>query len=285
SIIIPTKDNKPILENCIKSIFSKTTYKNYELIIVDNQSSDYETIEYLKYLSSLERIKVLNYKASFNFSAINNFAAKHAKGEVLVFLNNDTEIITPQWLEIMLGCLEQPKVGAVGVKLLYPNDTIQHAGVIIGLHGTADHPFKGYGRYEEGYMGRACLQQDLSAVTGACMMTWKYLFEEFGGFDEVNLPVAFNDVDYCLKLRSKGYRVVFTPYVELYHYESLTRGREKSKRYREERKKEALFIREKWKNFVQNDPFYNPNLELKGEAFSLSLEPRVTKPWKEKTYG
>ncbi|MFN4132740.1 MAG: glycosyltransferase, partial [Caldimicrobium sp.] len=151
---------------------------------------------------------MLNYKAPFNFSAINNFAAKHAKGEVLVFLNNDTEIITPQWLEIMLGCLEQPKVGAVGVKLLYPNDTIQHAGVIIGLHETADHPFKGYGRYEEGYMGRAYLQQDLSAVTGACMMTWKHLFEEVGGFDEVNLPVAFNDVDYCLKLRSKGYRVV-----------------------------------------------------------------------------
>ena len=285
SIITPTKDNKHILEKCIDSIFHKTTYRNYEVIIVDNQSSDYETIEYLRYLSSLKKVKTLKYEAPFNFSAINNFAVKYAEGEVIVFLNNDTEIITHQWLEVMLGCLEQPKVGAVGVKLLYPNNTIQHAGVIIGLHGTADHPFKGCGRYEEGYMGRACLQQDLSAVTGACMMTWRWLFEEIGGFDEVNLPVAFNDVDYCLRLRSKGYRVVFTPYVELYHYESLTRGKEKSKMYKEERKKEDLFIREKWRNFLQKDPFYNPNLELKGEAFSLSLEPRVVKPWRKKIYG
>ncbi len=281
SIIIPTKDNKPILENCIKSILNKTTYKNYEILIVDNQSSDYETVEYLKYLNLLENVKILRYNAAFNFSAINNFAANYATGEVIVFLNNDTEVITPQWLEIMLGCLEQPRVGAVGVKLLYPNGTVQHAGVIIGLHGTADHLFKGYERWEEGYMCRAILQQDLSAVTGACLMTWKRLFEELKGFDEVNLPITFNDVDYCLRLRSKGYRIIFTPYVELYHHESLTRGKKHSKNYKKERKNEALFIRNRWGEFIKNDPFYNPNLELKDEAFTLILKPRIKKPWKE----
>lgn len=279
SIIIPTKNQFSIFKNCIESIFNKTTYKNYEVIIVDNQSNDIKTIEYLESLSQNSRVRILSYDKPYNFSAINNFAVKEARGEVLLFLNNDTEVITPQWLEIMLGCLQQPKVGAVGVKLYYPSGQIQHAGVVVGPGGCADHVFKGLDRSERGYMDRAILQQEYSAVTAACMMTWKNLFIEIGGFDEENLPISFNDLDYCLKLREAGYRIIFTPYAELYHYESYSRGKDTTPEAQKRAKREADYIRKKWKKYIDYDPYYNPNLNYKKPDFALNLFPKIKKPW------
>ncbi len=278
SIIIPTKNKTYALKTCVESILNKSTYENYEIIIVDNKSTENEAIEYYKKVSNNPKIKILFYNKPFNYSAINNFAVTKARGEVLVFLNNDTEVITPQWLEIMLGCLQQPKVGAVGVKLYYPNGLIQHAGVILGIGGCADHAFKYFEKTEKGYMCRAILQQEYSAVTSACMMTRKDLFIKMGGFDEKNLPISFNDVDYCLKLREAGYRIVFTPYVELYHHESLTR-KEKYDILKDQYKKEADYMRKKWFKFMEFDPYYNPNLDLRRPDFSISPFPRVKKPW------
>ncbi|MEM1668687.1 MAG: glycosyltransferase family 2 protein [Thermofilaceae archaeon] len=278
SIIIPTKNKTYALKTCVESILNKSTYENYEIIIVDNQSSEIEALEYLKEISKNPKIRILSYDKPFNYSSINNFAVTKARGEVLVFLNNDTEVITPQWLEIMLGCLQQPMVGAVGVKLYYPNGLIQHAGVILGIGGCADHAFKYFEKTEKGYMCRAILQQEYSAVTSACMMTRKDLFIKMGGFDEKNLPISFNDVDYCLKLREAGYRIVFTPYVELYHHESLTR-KEKYDILKDQYKKEADYMRKKWFKFMEFDPYYNPNLDLRRPDFSISPFPRVKKPW------
>lgn len=279
SIIIPTKNQLAILKKCIESIIRKTTYDNYEILLVDNQSNDLEAIEYLKSLTNNAKIRVFRYDKSYNFSAINNFAVSKAQGEVLLFLNNDTEVITSQWLEIMLGCLQQPNVGAVGAKLYYPNGKIQHAGVVIGTGGCADHAFKCLNKEENGYMDRTILQQEYSAVTAACMMTWKNLFIKIGGFDEVNLPVSFNDVDYCLKLREAGYRIVFTPYVELYHYESLSRGKDLSPESQKRAKREADFIRKKWQKYIEYDPFYNPNLNYNKPDFNLNSFPKIKKPW------
>lgn len=276
SIIIPTRDKYFLLKNCIQSVLNKTRYENYEIIVVNNQSSDRDTLRYLKDISSLEKIKVIEYDKPFNFSAINNHAVKIARGEVLVFLNNDTEVISSDWLEIMLGCLEQSRVGVVGAKLYYKNETIQHAGVVIGPGGCADHAFKGLCRNECGYMNRAIVMQEYSAVTAACLMTWKKLFFEVGGFDEINLPVSFNDVDYCLKIRERGYRVIFTPYAELYHYESQSRGRNFARE-----KKEADFIRKKWGKYIEHDPFYNPNLNYKKPDFTLNFFPKLSYPWQE----
>ncbi|MFN4131999.1 MAG: glycosyltransferase family 2 protein [Caldimicrobium sp.] len=282
SIIIPNRDQPEILKRCIESIFRKTTYKEYEIILIDNQSTDKETIKYIESLLVEEpKVKVLKYNQPFNYSAMNNLAVKIAQGEVLVFLNNDTEVITPQWLEVMLGCLEQPNVGAVGVKLYYPDDTVQHAGVIIGPGGCADNIFKGLKKDEKGYMDRAILQQDLSAVTSACMMTWKELFLQVGGFDEVNLPISFNDVDYCLKLRERGYRIIFTPYVELYHNESVSRGKDYTPEGLSKARKEADYIRQKWKKYIEYDPFYNPNLNYKKPDFTLNEFPIIKKPWRQ----
>ncbi|MDW7998700.1 MAG: glycosyltransferase family 2 protein [Thermodesulfovibrio sp.] len=279
SIIVCTKDQFLILKNCIESILEKTTYSNYEIILVDNQSTEENTLGYLKSLLNIPKIKLLNYNKPFNFSAINNFAVTKTNGEVLVFLNNDTEIITPMWLEIMLGCLQQPNVGAVGVKLYYPNGRIQHAGVIVGPGGCADHAFKGLEKTDRGYMDRAIIQQEYSAVTAACMMTWKNLFIKVGGFDEENLPISFNDVDYCLKLKEAGYRIIFTPYVEIYHYESLSRGKDFSYEAQIRSKREADYIRKKWTKYIEYDPFYNPNLNYKRLDFSLNLFPKLKKPW------
>lgn len=279
SIIIPTKNQLSILKKCIESIIKKTTYDNYEVLLVDNQSNDLEAIEYLRNLTNNPKIRVFGYDKSFNFSAINNFAVSKAQGEVLLFLNNDTEVITSQWLEIMLGCLQQSDVGAVGAKLYYPNGKIQHAGVVIGPGGCADHAFKYLNKEENGYMNRAILQQEYSAVTAACMMTWKNLFIKIGGFDEVNLPVNFNDVDYCLKLREAGYRIIFTPYVELYHYESLSRGEDLSPESKKRAKRESDFIRKKWQKYIEYDPFYNPNLNYNKPDFNLNSFPKIRKPW------
>ena len=227
SIIIPNKDEKETLKDCIESIRKKTEYENYEIIIVENNSTTEEIFQYYKELSQDPRIRLLRWKKEFNYSAINNYGVSHARGEYLLFLNNDVKIITPGWIKEMLGVCQRPEVGAVGVKLIYPDNTIQHAGCVIGIGGIAGHMFVDMPANRTGYLHKASILQDMSAVTAACMMMKRTAFEEAGGFTE-KLSVAFNDVDLCLKVRKNKKLIVYDPYVELYHMESKTRGAELS---------------------------------------------------------
>lgn len=274
SIIIPTRDHGQLLQRCLASIFEKTTYPHYEIVIIDNRSTDSETLKYLTELEKNEKIRILRYDNEFNFSAINNFAVAEAQGELVCLLNNDTEIITNGWLATMVSHLEQPLVGAVGVQLLYPDDTLQHAGVILGIGGGAGHSHKYIESTKWGYMARANVAQNLSAVTGACLIVKKRDYLRVGGLDEANFSIAFNDVDFCLKLREAGLKIVYTPHVKLYHFESKSRGLDTApdKVVRFDREKENL--KAKWGSLLKNDPYYNRNLSLSRENFSLSDNPR-----------
>lgn len=277
SIIIPTKNKFKVLKKCINSIIERTDFKNYEIIVIDNNSNDPRTLEYLGSISKEPNISILKYQEAFNFSAINNFAVKRSKSEYLLFLNNDTEVILAEWLSAMLEHAQRKEVGAVGCKLLYPNDKIQHAGVILGISGkrgklgVAGHSHKNISNSSRGYYGRPHVIHNLSAVTGACFMIRRNVFDEVGGFDE-NLGIAFNDIDICLKIREKGYLVVYTPYSELYHYESLSRGYEDTPEKEERFKKECKYIRDKWGRIIdKGDPYYNPNLTLEREDFTIRI--------------
>ncbi len=271
SIIIPNKDHKEDLERCINSILAKSTYKNYEIIIAENNSTEEETFKYYENLKNNHyNIFVLEWKNAFNYSAVNNFAAKHAKGEILLFLNNDTEVINENWLEEMIQYAQRKDVGAVGAKLYYPDDTIQHGGVILGIGAVADHAFRYMNKDSDGYFGRLKIVQNLSAVTGACLMMRKEVFSEVKGFDE-NYPIAYNDIDLCLKVRDKGYLVVWTPYAELYHYEFQTRGLDDNLEKQERVKKEIELFKRKWGKYLEKgDPYYNPNFTLIKTDFSTN---------------
>lgn len=265
SIIIPFRDSYEVLETCVQSIVDKTEYKNYEIICVNNQSKKHETYLLLKQLQSTPGINltVLNYDRPFNYSAINNYAVAHAKGDVILFLNSDTEVISGQWLNAMLEHACRDNVGVVGAKLYYINDTIQHAGVVMGIAGVAGHAFKHVNRHKtDFYHGFPCMVRNVSAVTGACMMIRKSVFEEVGGFDEELFQVAYNDLDLCLKVREKRYEVIYTPFAELYHYESYSRG------YCFD-PAAADNIRAKWGTRLEADSFYNPNLTVLKEDWSL----------------
>lgn len=268
SVIIPFKDKIAVTRVCITSIITKTTYSNYEILLVDNRSELLETAEYLKQFDNSAanpKIKVLHFDAPFNFSAINNYAVKHANGDFLVLLNNDTEVLTPDWIESMLEHAQRPEVGAVGAKLLYPNNTVQHAGVVIGVGGIANHAFSRKYKDDHGYFGQIDLIRNYSAVTAACVMIRKDLYLQMGGLDENNLAVSFNDVDFCLRLREKGYLIVYTPYAQLYHYESLSRGYDVNL-------KEVDYIQRRHQNLLQKgDPYYNPNLTRERFDFSLRV--------------
>jgi len=271
SIIIPTKDKVDVLKRCIESIQTKTRYENYEIIIVNNNSQEERTFEYFEKLKLNLKIKILEYNKPFNFSEINNYAVSKVSNEYVVLLNNDTEVISGEWLEAMLEFCKRRDVGAVGAKLLYPNDTIQHAGIIIALGGVAGHSHKNFHKDDPGYTWRPHLIQNLSAVTAACMMLRKEVFKELGGFDE-ELSVAFNDVELCLKIREKGYLIVYTPYAELYHHESLSRGYENTQEKQARFLKEVEYIKKKWGHVIdKGDPYYNPNLTLDREDFSIKL--------------
>ena len=276
-IIIPTKDRVETLKTCIESILEKTSYDNYEIVIVDNNSKDDAAIDYLNTIRKVPKIITISYWKTFNFSEINNFAAKQLDSEYILFLNNDTEVISGEWLTAMLEHAQREDVGAVGCKLLYSNNTIQHAGVILGITGTpgqvgvAGHSHKHLPNAAHGYFGRPHIIHNVSAVTAACMMLRKDVFKEVGGFDE-NLAVAFNDVDLCLKIRDKGYLIVYTPYAELYHHESLSRGYEDTPEKQERFLKEVGYVREKWGEIIdEGDPYYNPNLTLSKEDFSIQI--------------
>ncbi len=270
SILIPNKDQKDTLDQCLKSIEARTDYENYEIIIIENNSTEQETFEYYKQIKN-PKIRVIEWKDEFNYSAINNFGVRHAKGEYLLFLNNDIEVINSDWLGEMLSNCQREEVGAVGAKLYYPDNTVQHAGVIVGIGGVAGSVFVGLKRGYTGYMHRASIQQNLSAVTAACMMVKKSVFEEVGGFEE-ELKVAFNDIDFCLKIREKGHLIVYDPYVELYHYESKTRGAEDTTEKIRRFQSEIEYMRSHWSSILKNgDPAYNPNLSLKKWDYSLRV--------------
>ena len=270
SIIIPNKDHTDDLEVCLKSLYEKSSYKNFEVIIVENNSTEKETFEYYEVLSQKHsNIKIVTWEGIFNYSAINNFGVNYAKGEYILLLNNDVEIINGNCLEEMLMFAQRKDVGAVGAKLYYSDDTVQHAGVILGLGGTAGHAHKHFNRTHPGYMARASIAQNLSACTAACLMMRRDVFDEVGGLDE-SFEVAFNDVDLCMKIRKKGYLIVFTPYAELYHYESKSRGNDSTPEKLERFRGEIDRFKEKWqKQLDDGDPYYNPNLTLTRDDFSL----------------
>lgn len=270
SIIIPNKDEVSTLKKCISSIIKKSTYSNYEIIVVENNSTENSTFKYYDELSKMDKVKVVKWEREFNYSAINNFGVANCDGEYILLLNNDTEVIKEKWLEELVMHAQRPEVGIVGGKLYYPDDTIQHAGIVVGVNGVADHIGKGYGRYENGHMGRLLIKQNVSAVTGACLMIRRNVYEEVQGLTE-DFAVAFNDIDLCLKVREKGYLIVFNPYVELYHYESKSRGAEDTPEKIQRFNREISMFYEKWgENII--DPYYNINFSRKLANYSLNEE-------------
>ncbi len=273
SIIIPNKDHIEDLELCLFSLTKRSTYKNYEILIVENNSEKPETFEYYKKLPDrYPKVKVLTWEKEFNYSAINNFAAKQAEGVYLLFLNNDVEILTPQWIEEMLQICQQKDVAITGAKLYYPDDTIQHAGVVLGLGGIAGHIMCKASREDPGYFGRTVTVQEISAVTAACMMIRTEDFWNAGGFDET-FQVAFNDIDLCMKVRAAGKKIVFTPYAELYHYESKSRGLEDTPEKQFRFDKEVKAFEAKWsEQLAKGDPYYSPNLSVTEGGCSLRVD-------------
>ena len=270
SVIIPNKDHCDDLDKCLKSIYAKTTYKNFEIIIVENNSTEEETFKYYEEAEKqYDHLTILTWKDEFNYSAINNFAVQRAKGEYVLFLNNDIEVISPDWMTDMLRYAQRKDVGIVGAKLYYPDNTIQHAGVIMGLGGVAGHIFSGIPRNDYGYGGLAMIVQDMSAVTAACMLMKKSDFESVGGFDE-GYKVAFNDVDLCMKIREKDLLIVYTPDVEMFHYESKSRGQEDSSEKLLRFQGEVERFKKRWPEILRDgDPYYNVNLTLKNGNCTL----------------
>mgnify|MGYP001172017503 CR=1 FL=1 len=277
SIIIPTRDRIELVKVCIDGIINKTSYKNWEILIIDNDSKEKESLEYFDNLQS-EQIRVLKFEGEFNYSAINNFGVKESKGEVVVLLNNDIEVIDSEWLTELVSHATRPEIGAVGGRLYYSDDHVQHDGIILGIGGVAGYAHSRLKRDAVGTFGGSRLIRNYAAVTAAVLAIRKCIFEEVNGLDEVNLKVAFNDVDFCLRVGEAGYRNLYTPYCELYHHESLSRGpdigSEKSARF----EKEVHYMKKKWSNTILRDPYYNPNLSL-NHGYSLDIDRGLSWPW------
>lgn len=274
SIIIPTRDRVDILSQCIDSVCELTDYPDYEIIIVDNASVEQETLDYFEKIktrdNSKETIRVLSYDGEFNYSAINNFAVEQAHGSVITMMNNDIEVINRQWLREMVGHAIRSEIGCVGAKLLYKNNMVQHAGVILGIGGVAGHAHKYFDAESAGYFSRLHLTQNLSAVTAACLTVEKEIYQRAGGLNDSDLKVAFNDVDFCLKVKSLGLRNIWTPYAMLYHHESISRGQEDTHEKKVRFNREVLYMQERWGELLSSDPAYNKNLTLVHEDFSLA---------------
>lgn len=272
SIIICTKDHIDDLKKCVTSILEKTTYPNYEIIIVENNSTEPETFAYYKELEQDPRIRVVTWESpnhEFNYSAINNYGATFAQGKYLLLLNNDTEVITPDWIQEMVMFVQRSDVGAAGAKLYYPDDTVQHAGLCIGMLTLAGHYHRGFPRQHPGYMGRLIYAHDVSAVTAACVLIRRDVWDQVGGLDE-SFKVAFNDVDLCMRIRQAGYLIVFTPYAELYHYESKSRGMDTTPEKRTRFVGEVTRFQKRWaKELAAGDPYFNPNFSLDDEDFTV----------------
>ncbi len=280
TLIIPTKDATQLLRKCINGLLHGTDYPNLEIIVVANNTSLPEALRYLEVLREQPKVRVIPFNFPWNFSRINNFAIQQARGAIVGLVNDDIEVIEAGWLREMVSHSVRPEVGVVGAKLYYPDDTIQHAGVILGIGGIAGHAFKGGSRVSAGYFGRAKLLHDCSAVTGACMLFRREIFYEIGEFDEVNLAIAFNDVDFCIRARERGYRIVMTPYAELYHHESASRGSDQTRKTRPRFLRESQYLKQRWKEVLLSDPFYSPNLTLENEVFSLAFPTRAPKAWR-----
>ena len=277
SAIIPTRDRVDLLRVCVQSILARSSYRNLEIVVVDNQSSDPDTLAYLETLGRGPRIRVLRYEAPFNYSRMCNWAVDQCDGEVVALINNDIEVISSDWLEEMVSHATRPDVGAVGAMLYYPDDTIQHAGVVLGVHGVAAHRYTGMPRGYPGHGGRARVVQRLSAVTGACLVVRRGLYQQVHGLDE-SLAVAFNDIDFCLRLREAGYHSIWTPFAELYHHESASRGAEDTEEKTQRFAGEVRLMVERWGDKLRNDPAYNVNLSLTSCNSALSVPPRHEHP-------
>ncbi len=280
SVIVPTYNQLPLLSKCLDGLLDGTSYSNVEVIVVDNRSDDPATLEYLERLRSDSRVRVVRDDGPFNFARLNNEAVRVCKGSLIAFLNNDIEVVNPDWLHEMVARLRRPGVAAVGAKLLYPNGTIQHAGVLLGASGgVADHMLKHHSAHELGYFCRAVLPQNVSAVTAACMLVSREAFERVNGFDEKAFAVAYNDIDLCLRLRQAGYLIVYTPYAELIHHESVSRGYEDSPEKRARFEGEVAKMHERWGDLLRADPYYNPNFSLDRADFTLAMPRRLHMPW------
>ncbi|MGP9677092.1 glycosyltransferase family 2 protein [Halomonas sp. AOP27-A1-41] len=270
SLLVPTRDGVEILKPCVDAILERTDYRHFELLILDNQSSCANTLAYMEEVERRDaRVKVLRWNHEFNYSAVNNFGAKHSSGDIIGLINNDVEPIDGEWLTEMVSQASRPEIGCVGAKLYYPNGTVQHGGVVLGIGGVAGHAHRFFQHNEEGYTGRLQLIQNLTAVTAACLLLRRDVFEKVGGLNEPDLAVAYNDVDLCLKVHRLGLRNLWTPYAELYHHESISRGADNTPKKRARALKEARYMRKQWGSLLDEDPAYNPNLTLAHEDFSL----------------
>ncbi|QEP42043.1 glycosyltransferase [Ectothiorhodospiraceae bacterium BW-2] len=272
SLIIATRDRVNLLKNAIESLLFKTIYENYEIIIIDNGSVEKETLHYFEQITEKKNISIYRHDVPFNFSLLNNLGVQYAKGEVIGLINNDIEVINSNWLTEMVSHAMRPDIGCVGAKLYYSNNTIQHGGVILGIGGVAGHAHKYFPKESSGYFDRLNLVQNCSAVTAACLLVRKEIYQQVGGLDEENLKIAFNDVDFCLKVREAGYRNLWTPYAELYHHESLSRGEDDTPEKRARFESEVRFMQHKWGDILQNDPYYSPYLTRQYEDFSLAID-------------
>lgn len=279
SVIIATRDRAEFLRRTVESIYARTDDVEFEIIVVDNGSQEPDALACLDELRTRPRLGIYRQEGEFNFSRLNNFGAAQARGTFLALLNNDLEVISREWLAEMVRHAARPEIGAVGARLWYPNGTLQHAGVILGAGGIGSHAHAGLGD-APGYFSRAQLTQNFSAVTGACMVLRREVYEQLGGLDETNLTVAFNDVDFCLRLHEAGLRIVWTPHAQLFHYESASRGFEDTASKRDRFLAEVAYMHARWGPQLQHDPAYNPNLSLGAQLFTLALPPRVSKPWK-----
>jgi len=276
TLIIPTRNGASLLRRCIESILALTTYDNYEILIVDNGSDDDSTLRFIKSIAAEPRVKIIVDQRPFNYSALNNNGVKFARGAIVGLINDDVEIITPDWLSEMVSHAVRPEVGVVGARLWYPDDTIQHAGIVLGIDGIAGHVHRYLRRDNMGYCGRASLIQSLSAVTGACLLVRKSIYQSLGGLNETELPVACNDVDFCLRVRQAGFRNIWTPYAELYHYESASRGLDDTPEKLARSHREINYMKQRWGSALLDDPAYSPNLTLHSEDFDLAWPPRTS---------
>ena len=270
SIVIPTRDRKDLLQMCIESLKQHTEYSQYEVIVVDNGSVEQDALAYLELLKQQSGVRVMREDIPFNYSSLNNLGVAQAKGEYILMLNNDIEFTHADWLDEMMSWAALPEVGCVGAKLWYPNGTLQHGGVILGIGGMAGHAHRGISKIDNGYVGRAVVHQNLSAVTGACMLVKRSIYEKVGGLDE-RFAVAYNDIDFCLRVREAGYQNVWTPYAEMVHHESATRGMDSNPEKRMRLEAEVALMKERWGSILQADPAYSPHLTRLDEDFSINV--------------
>jgi glycosyltransferase involved in cell wall biosynthesis len=283
SLIVPTRDRSELLGRCAEGILNRTDYVMMELLVADNGSREAETQVLLDQLRTDSRVRIVECHGSFNYSAINNRTVLEARGDVVVLLNNDVDVITPCWLREMVSQALRPEIGAVGAKLLYPDGRVQHAGVVLGVGGVSGHFCHLASREDSGYFGQLGLVRNVSAVTGACLAVRRNLYLEIGGLDETNLPVAYNDVDFCLRIRERGLRNLWTPFAVLYHVESVSRGSDLTPDNLPRFENEIAYMKRRWGSELATDPFYNPNFSLESGHFELAFPPRREKPWQNPT--